>query len=149
MKKILLTAILFCTVALGYSQKSYEVSFIDLPAKMAQQPRPVLIKMYTGWCAVCRLQDRQIEKDSNLQRLLADKVYYVVFDAESRAPIVFNGKKYLFVPQGTGGIHALAAELSEAKSYPAWVLLSPVYTAEAHHNGILKSSELTQILTKL
>lgn len=149
MKEILLTVLLLFAVTSGYSQQDYEVSFTDLPAKMAQHPRPVLIMMYTGWCAICRLQDRQIEKDSNLQRLLADKVYYVVFDAESRAPIVLNGKKYLFVPQGTGGIHALAAELSEAKSYPAWVLLSPDYKPEAHYNGLLKSSELTQILTKL
>lgn len=117
---------------------------------MAEESRPILIKMHTDWCAVCKLQDRQIEKDKALQHQLAEGFYYIEFDAESRESLVFNGTEYNFIPHGTGGLHALAAELSETKaSYPAWILLSPDYTILARYNGLLKSGELREILSKI
>lgn len=141
---------MFLTVSIGYSQKNYTVTFTDLPQKMAVQPRPILIKMHTGWCAVCKLQDRQIEKNKALQYQLAEGFYFLELDAESRKTIVFNGIEYAFVPHGTGGIHALADYLSEARaSYPVWVLLSPDYSIIARYNGLLKSNELREILYKI
>lgn len=150
MKKLLYIAIFILTVSIGYSQKNYVITFRDLPQKMAKESRPILIKMHTDWCAVCKLQDRQIEKDKALQHQLAEGFYYIEFDAESREPLVFNGTKYSFIPHGTGGLHALASELNEAKaSYPAWILLSTDYTILARYNGLLKRGELREILSKI
>lgn len=150
MKKLLYIAFLFLTVSIGYSQKNYAVTFNVLAQKMAVQPRPILIKMHTGWCSICKLQDRQIEKNKALQNQLAEGFYFIEFDAEYKQPIVFNGIEYNFIANGTGGLHALAAKLSEAKaSYPAWVLLSSDYTILARYNGLLKSSELMEILSKI
>lgn len=150
MKKLLFITVLFLTVSISYSQKNYAVTFTDLPQKMAAAPRHILIKMHTGWCAVCKLQDRQIEKDKALQHQLAEGFYFLELDAESREFIVFNDIEYKFVSNGTGGLHALAAKLSEARaSYPAWVLLSPDYSIIAHYNGLLKSNELREILSKI
>lgn len=149
MKKICCITFLLFTVSLGYGQKSYAVSFKNLEQKMAQQPRSILIKIYTGWCAICKIQDKQIEKDSGLQQLLANNYYYIELDAETREPITFNRTTYTFIPHGTGGLHALAALLGEAKgSYPCWVLLSPDYTIEARYNGLIKSRELVKILSQ-
>jgi len=150
MKKFLYIAILFLTASFGYSQKNYAITFEELPQKMAVQPRPILIKMHTNWCSVCKLQDRQIENNKALQDQLAEGFYFIEFDAESKKPIVFNGVDYKFIANGTGGLHALAAKLSEAKaSYPSWVLLYPDYAILARYNGLFKSNELMDILAKL
>ncbi|RWX03746.1 thioredoxin family protein [Flavobacterium cerinum] len=149
MKKIVSITLLLFAVSFGYSQKSYGISFKELEQKMAQQPRPILIKMYTGWCAICKIQDKQIEKDSALQQLFANNYYYIELDAESREPITFNTTIYTFIPHGTGGLHALAALLGDAKgAYPSWVLLSPDYKIEARYNGLIKSRELVKILSQ-
>jgi hypothetical protein len=149
MKKILSILLLLLTVSFGYSQKSYGVSFKELEQKMTQQPRPILIKMYTGWCAICKIQDKQIEKDNALQQILANNYYYIELDAESREPISFNKTIYTFIPHGTGGLHALAALLGEAKgSYPCWVLLLPDYTIEVRYDGLIKSRKLVKILSQ-
>lgn len=149
MKKILSILLLLLTVSFGYSQKSYSISFKELEQKMTQQPRPILIKMYTGWCAICKIQDKQIEKDNALQQILANNYYYIELDAESREPISFNKTIYTFIPHGTGGLHELAALLGDTKgSYPCWVLLLPDYTIEARYNGLIKSRELVKILSQ-
>lgn len=150
MKRLLYIALLLLTVSIGYSQKSYTVTFTELPQRMAQEQRPIVIKMYTKWCAICKLQDRQIEKNKALQDQLAEGFYFIEFDAESKQSVVFNGLEYNFTPNGTGGLHALAAKLSEAKaSYPAWVFLSYDYTILARYNGLLKSENLTKILLQV
>ncbi|MDV6168865.1 thioredoxin family protein [Flavobacterium sp. DG1-102-2] len=148
MKKLFFTSILLTTVCFGYAQKNYVVSFTELPQKMAKEPRPVIIKMHTNWCGVCRLQDRQVEKDKDLQKLLANSYYYIEFNAESQEKIVFNGKEYSFIPNGTGGINGLATALTDTKSsYPEWVFLSADYKVISHYNGLLKSNDLIGLLS--
>lgn len=149
MKKVCSILLLLFAASIGYSQKSYGISFKELEQKMTQQPKPILIKMYTGWCAICKIQDKQIEKDKALQEILANNYYYLELDAESRTPITFNGTVYKFVPHGTGGLHELAAQLGDAKgSYPCWVLLSPDYKIAVRYNGLIKSIELVNILSQ-
>ncbi|MNK01332.1 thiol:disulfide interchange protein precursor [compost metagenome] len=147
MKRSITYLLLLFAVSFGYSQKSYTVSFKELEQKMAQQPRAILVKMYADWCTICKIQDKQIEKNDSLQQILSNNYYYLELNAESREPIAFNGTVYKFIPQGTGGLHELASQLGEAKSsYPAWVLLSPDYKIIARYNGLLKSSELIELL---
>ncbi|MCO6148204.1 thioredoxin family protein [Flavobacterium sp. NRK1] len=147
MKKQFLILLIIFAASFGYSQKNYTVTFTELTLKMAQEPRPIIIKIYTDWCAICKLQNKQIEKDSNLMQLLVNNYYYIAFNAESHEAIVFNGKVYHFIPQGTGGINALAAELSKAKSsYPYWVFLDSDYKILFQYNGLLKSKHLNTLL---
>ncbi len=147
MKKLFVIALLLFVVSFGYSQKNYAITFAELPAKMAQEPRPIIIKIYTDWCVICKLQNKQIEKDNSLMQLLANNYYYIEFDAESHEAIIFNGKEYYFIPQGTGGINALAIELSKAKSsYPYWVFLDSDYKILFQYNGLLKSKHLNTLL---
>ena len=149
MKNTFFISLLLLTVSFGYSQENCAVTFAELSQKIAKEPRPIVIKMYTGWCAVCKLQDRQIDKNKDLKRLLGENYYYIEFNAESREAIRFNDKEYKFVPHGTGGIHALAAELSDAKgSYPAWIILSSDYEIQSAYYGLLKAQELITALSR-
>ena len=125
---------------IAFGQKDYAVSFAALPAKMNAESRPVVIKVYTQWCSICKIQDKQIEKNAALQKLLAEKYYYLELDAESKESIIFNDTAYTYIPHGSsGGIHALAAEFCGNKNaYPCWIFLNPRYEQLTQYNGLLK-----------
>ncbi|AWH85036.1 hypothetical protein HYN59_07810 [Flavobacterium album] len=146
--KIIISLLLLLTMAIGYGQKSYTVTFEDLPQKLGTEPRPILVKVYTTWCSVCRIQDKKIESHKELQQLLADKCYFVELDAESRKTILFNNREYRFLGNGSGGMQSLAAALANPKDgYPTWVLLDSNYKFIGKHNGLVEAEQLKALLS--
>lgn len=125
-----------------------KVTFDELPQKMTEEPRPIVIKIYTDWCSICKLQDRQLSKSDEVKKLLTEKYYYLELNAETRKTLPFGDRVYKFIPNGTGGINALAAELCTSQSYPCWVFLSEDYKVVSTYNGVLKPQQLIQILSK-
>lgn len=144
--KTALTAFLLFTIAIGNSQ-SPSITFEALPQKLAEEPRPILIKVYTTWCAVCKIQDKKIEKDEALKKLLSEKCYFLELDAESRKTISFNNTEYRFLGSGTGGMQSLAAALANPNDgYPTWVLLDANYTFIGKYNGLVETEQLRELL---
>lgn len=137
----------FCIAISAFAQKGYTVSFNELALKMAEKPRPVIIKMYTDWCSVCKIQDKQIDKDKELQKMLGEDFYYLEFNAEAREDILFNNRNYHFVHNGkSGGVHELALLLlGKQPAYPGWVFLSSSYETIDVNRGLLKSGQLKTI----
>ncbi|MEL1243641.1 thioredoxin family protein [Flavobacterium sp. DGU11] len=147
--KTITSLILLFSVTIGYSQKSYTVTFESLPQKLADEPRPILIKVYTTWCSVCKIQDKKIENNKELQQLLADNCYFLELDAESKKTIFFNNREYQFLGNGTGGMQSLAAAMANPKDgYPTWVLLDSNYTFIGNYNGLLEAEQLKELLSK-
>ena len=142
--KIKFLILLLLLSAASSAQKQYAVTFEELPLKMMEHPKPIVIKIYTDWCGICKILDKQIEKDAELQQMLAKDFYYVEFNAESRANIFYNNKTYRFIPHGIkGGIHELAVALGgKHLAYPCWIIIAPGYQVITTHNGLLKSREL-------
>lgn len=137
----------FCIATSAFSQKGYTVSFNELALKMAENPRPVIIKMFTDWCSVCKIQDKQLAKDKELQKMLAEDFYYVEFNAESKEDILYNNRNYHFVHNGkSGGVHELALLLlGKQPAYPGWVFISPLYETIDVNRGLLKSEQLKTV----
>lgn len=124
------------------AQENSTVKFSELHKLQQQNPRPVLVKIYTGWCGICKIQDKQVAKSQELKTLLAQNFYYLELDAETKQEITFNAIRYTFIPHGlTGGVHALAAQFNPAGSYPAWVLLSSDYKILWQYNGLIKPDD--------
>ncbi len=147
MNNLWLILFLFTTSVL-LSQEKNTVSFEELPSKMQAEPRPILIKVHTKWCSICKIQDKRIEKSPELKKALSEKVYYLQLDAETKETIVFNNKVYKFIPHGTtGGLHELAAHLcGTGNAYPCWVILSPGYKKLSQYSGLLTSRELLKTI---
>ena len=144
--KTISSLILLFFVSIGYSQ-SPAITFEELPKKLAEEPRPILVKVYTTWCAVCRIQDKKIEKDEALKKLLSEKCYFLELDAESRKTIFFNNTEYRFLGSGTGGMQSLAAAMANPKDgYPTWVLLDANYKFIGKYNGLVETEQLRKLL---
>ncbi|MCR5861544.1 hypothetical protein LRS05_05040 [Flavobacterium sp. J372] len=147
MKKIAFI-LLFLVFTLS-SHAQHVTKFEELQLKMIAEPRPVVVKIYTQWCSVCKLQDKKIQKDERLKNIFNGSVYYLELDAESRKTITFGNKVYQFIPNGTGGVNKLAAELCLSQSYPCWVFLAPDYSVIQTYSGLLKPEQLAHIISKL
>ncbi len=148
---LLLSCLLFSFIV--FAQKNNNsISFEQLQDSMQLNSKSIIIKIYTDWCSYCKMQDKQISKDSTLQRLLQEKYYFIELNAETKKEIIFNGKKYKFISNGlSGGIHELAFLLGNTNgelSYPSWVILNDSYQIMHRFRGLLKNKELRQIITE-
>lgn len=143
------TFILLITFVTLDSQELKTYSFQNLPEKLE---KPTLIYMKTSWCSVCKIQMYQIEKNSELKKLLNEKVHFIIFDAEkSKEKIEFFGKTYQYISNGNSGINALAMELSSNKKplYPTWILIGNNSQVLFYQEGLVENKILKLLMEKL
>ena len=126
MKSVLIvtTLITFLLVA-GKSQSVEWLTLGELQEKQAEEPRKVIVDLYTQWCGWCKKMDQSTFSDSSISELMSDKYYAVRFDAESKDDIEFMGNHYQYVRKyGRKGYHEFAAALTEGYlSFPTIIFM--------------------------
>lgn len=115
------------------------------------QPRKIVIDLYTHWCGWCKRMDKNTFSDSTVAAYVNANFYPVKFNAEQREVVQFNGYSFKFMEQGSGGVHELAYSLLEGQmGYPTLVylnekferiLISPGYKEPA---GLMQELKFTQ-----
>ena len=124
----------------------------ELTDSIRLRPKPALILISTNWCTYCAMQKAQLKKSREF-REAGSYLYYSELDAETKQELVFNDKTYRFVPTGVAtGSHELAFALGEIDnrlSFPTWVLLNEHFEIVFRFPGILKSRELSALLTSI
>lgn len=143
-----LIAIVFLIPIAGYTQQVKPTLIADIDSLMSKEAKPILILLSTDWCQYCQMQKIQLRKNKAFIKNL-NQYYYIEFDAEQKAPVVFNGKEYVYKPTGAKvGIHQLAQMLNgpDPLSFPKWVVLSPTYEVLFRHNGVLLPNEVDKLV---
>ncbi len=84
------------------------VSVTDLEAKMKEEPRPVMVDLYTDWCGWCKKMDKATFQHPKIAEYMNKNFYAVKFDAETKDNLKFKGADYKFVPAGRKGYNELA-----------------------------------------
>lgn len=127
MKKILLALALF--FALGsYAQKDQEkinwMTIEEAEAASKEEPRKLIIDVYTDWCGWCKRMDKTTFSNPVIVDYINNNYYAVKLDAEQKDSIIFRDYTFKFVEQGRRGYHELAAALLNGKmSYPSIVYM--------------------------
>lgn len=125
-------------------------AFSDLERLRKEQPKPVIIHLYTDWCTVCKMELFELSKDKNLVEALGKDFYFIAFEAEkTKETIRFQGREFRYIANGKSGIHELALVLSGNKSqpvYPLWVFLDKDLNLLDYHEGFLSAIGLSQKL---
>jgi thioredoxin-related protein len=84
------------------------------------KPKKIMIDVFTDWCGWCKKMDRDVFSHPVIARYLNEYYYPVKFDAESSAPIEFNGQKFINEGAGIRSTHQFANALLKGQlSYPS------------------------------
>lgn len=143
-KNILVIGIL-AIFAVSFTGKPKEevnwMSFEEMQVAYAKAPRPILVDLYTNWCGWCKVMDKNTYQNKQVATYINEKYYAVKFDAESKAEVVFNGRKYGY--NAKYKTHDLAVELSFGQlSYPNTVFLADIKARPAPLAGYMKPKEI-------
>lgn len=83
------------------------ISLDELQSKMKNEPRKVVVDLYTNWCGWCKRMDKATFQHADIANYINDNFYAVKFNAETKENINFKGKDYKFVPRGRKGTNEL------------------------------------------
>lgn len=114
--------------------------------QIINEGKPTAIFFHTDWCSYCKIQQKQIEKDSALNDILKNEYNFIDFNAESQQKITFNGKIYKSVINSTHDFAKSFFKKEKQIGYPAWVILDENYKIIFSHQGLIKVKDLKEIL---
>lgn len=130
MKKWFLLCLVVCLgkAVSGQTAAIEWMSWDEAVKKMENEPRKIMVDVYTDWCGWCKRMDATTMQDPRIIKALNEKFYAVKMNGEHKKDIVFRGRTYKFIPSGNKGYHELPAELMNGKmSYPTLVFLDEAY----------------------
>lgn len=153
MKKIIFVVLLFYCITVQ-SQSDKETlkifSFEEVEILQKQNPKPILVYIYTDWCKFCFGMNKNTFSDRRVIKNLNDKFYFIKLDAENKKDITFLNKTFTYKPSGINtGIHELASELASIKnnvSYPTITKLNQNFEIEFQKVGFINSKNLLQFI---
>lgn len=113
-----------------------------------QEERNIIVFVYTDWCTYCKAMEQTTFKNKDLIKILSHQFYFIRFNAEERAEVLWNHQWFRYQPTGRGtGTHQLAIELAQKEgSYPLINILDKDYQIQFQYSGFLSAEVLQQVL---
>lgn len=113
-----------------------------------ENPKKLLIDLYTDWCGWCKVMDRETYSKEDISTYINENFYPVKFNAEQRESVEFDGHTFKFIAQGRRGVHELAAALTNNKlSYPTTVFMDEKLRIISPVPGYLKPQDMEPLLS--
>ncbi|TDE13681.1 thioredoxin family protein [Dyadobacter psychrotolerans] len=113
-------------------------------AKIQNEPRKILIDVYTDWCGWCKVMDKETFKNKAVIEYINKKFYAVKLDAEQKEEITLGDKKFI----SQGRTHQLALALTNNQpSYPTTVFLDDQFQMIQPLPGYMKAKEFHEVIT--
>lgn len=146
-----LTVVLLFIGVMAFGQTETDrinwLSFEEAVELNKENPKKVLIDIYTDWCGWCKRMDKDTYEKALIINEINANYYAVKLNAEQREPIEFDGHTFKFFPSGKRGVHELAAGLTQNKlSYPTTVFMDEEMKIIQPIPGYMKPDKLHPIL---
>lgn len=117
-------------------------------SKNEQEPRKIMVDIYTHWCGWCKRMDASTFNQTDIADYINANYYAIKFNAELTEDIEFKGKTYSYTANGKRGYHALAAEITNGMlSYPTTVFLDENLNHIQAIKGYKDAQSFEQIIT--
>ncbi|MBO9694357.1 thioredoxin fold domain-containing protein [Chryseobacterium sp.] len=150
MKKL---ALFLMLVPCFYLSQMKTGTFSDLEVLQKVNPKPVVIHLYTDWCAVCKIETFRLNKDKELVNIMNEHFYFINFEVEkTKDRIHFQNQEFEYLQNGNSGIHKLALALSKNKNqpvYPLWVFLDKHQNLVYYQEGQMTPEKMKEKLLEI
>ena len=120
MKRILIYIALLAFALNATAQDKIKWYSIEEALQLAsQEPRVLVIDVYTDWCGWCKRMDATTFSDSEVVETMNKNFYPVKMNAEGRDDVIIGDHTFKFVDNGQRGYHEIAAIVTKGRlSYP-------------------------------
>jgi len=133
--------ILLSSFTIPKKEKIKWLTISELGQAYANQPKPIIIDVYTNWCGWCKVMDKETYGNEKVISYINQNYYAVKFNAETKDTVELAGKKYGFntvYKANELAVYLLFGQMG----YPTTVLLSSIDAQPAPLSGYLKPAEL-------
>lgn len=103
----------------GAQEKVKWYSIEEAVQLASENPRVLVIDVYTDWCGWCKRMDATTFSDPAVAEMMNAHFYPVKLDAEGKEDVVIGDRTFKFVDNGRRGYHEIAAVVTKGRlSYP-------------------------------
>lgn len=132
------------------TEKVKWLTFEEAMVLYEQEPKKLLIDLYTDWCGWCKVMDRNTYGNAVIASYINENFYAIKFNAEQKEPVEFNGHTFEFIPNaGRKGTHSIAYAVTGNKlsGYPMTVFMDEQLRIIQPISGYLKPNQMEPIIT--
>jgi len=123
------------------------ISFEEAVKQHKENPKPILVDVYTDWCGFCKKMDKYTYSNSVIINYINSNFYAVKLDGEGKKDITFNDYTFKFKNEGRRGYHEFAAALLDGKlSYPTTVFLNEKLELLDRVPGYLDTNTMEKVI---
>lgn len=151
---VLSLALLLGGTAFGTEKASINwISLEEAQAMNKENPRKILIDVYTSWCGPCKMMMASTFTDPEVIKIINEKYYAVKFNAEGNEVINFKGETFTnteYDPErkGRNATHPFAgiAQTNGRLAYPTIVYLDHELNKITAISGFIKAPQMMPVL---
>lgn len=127
MKKIVFVMVL--AVSISFTSVAQEINWLSFEEALALQkenPKKIMMDVYTNWCGPCKMLDRNTFQNPDVAKFVNENYYAVKFDAEGNETINYKNRSFDnkgYKPEMASrrnSVHSLARAL-QVNAYPTVV----------------------------
>ncbi len=148
MKIILAACIIFLCSFKVDSTNREKLNWLDmsqLPAKLENESKPVLIDLYTNWCYWCKVMDKKTYQNSKVINYIKDHFYPVKLNAELKETVYWKGRPYTYNDVYKLNNFSLYVT-SGQPGFPTTVIMPDLNSEPISIAGFLEPKEIEPIL---
>ena len=159
MKNLIVLALLILSTSSLIAQENKPqiewISFEEAEKRMAEEPRKVLVDVYTKWCGPCKMMNKTTFQDSTVVEYINKNYYPIKFDAEGPETVefkrsVFKNEGYNPDKAGRNSTHDLTRAIAPVNgriAYPTIVYMNEDFQIVTPVQGFQKTPQIMPILS--
>ncbi len=147
-KFLLVLSLFILTSAKVIEPSSTKLTWLNLEevsSKIKDQPKPVIIDIYTNWCHWCKVMDKTTYGNEKVGQYINEHFYAAKVDAESKENLKWRNNTYPFNEQYRVNEFALYATNGQV-SFPTTLIIPDENAAPIPIAGFMDPKEIEPIL---
>lgn len=117
----------------------------EVSSNIKDQPKPVIIDIYTDWCHWCKVMDKNTYENQKVADYISEHFYASKINAETRDTLLWRGKMYTYNANYKIHDFALYATNWQA-SFPTTVIIPDTNADPIAIAGFMEPKEIEPIL---